>query len=78
MKFELKQSLGLDDAKFCNDEFGTHLSLKAADLAEGETVDLTDKAVKHLKERRGYTALLEPAEKLKGEAKKPELTAPAK
>lgn len=78
MKYELKQSLGSDDARFCNDKFNASLSLKAGDLAIGETVTLPESAYKWLTEGRGYVSLLEPVEKVKGESKKPELTAPAK
>jgi hypothetical protein len=77
MKFQLLQNLGLDDARHCND-IGASLSLEAKDLAIGSTVDLPEKAVAWLQNNKGYTALLEPAGKIKGEAQKPEITAPSK
>ncbi len=77
MKFELKQNLGLDDVNFCNKEFHASLSTDPKDLVAGQIVDLPEKAVKWLTENRRLTALLQPAN-IRGEAKKPEITAPAK
>lgn len=78
MKFQLLQNLGLDDARLCNDKFNASLPVDAKGLTAGSTVDLPAAAVKYLTEGKGYTALLEPVGKITGEAKKPELTAPAK
>ena len=78
MKYVLQQNLGLDDARYCNEQLQTGLSLKAVDLAQGSVVDLNEKAVAYLTERKGYVALLGPVGKVQGEAKKPEITAPAK
>lgn len=77
MKYQLLHNLGTDDANYCNKHLGTSLSIKAADLAAGSTVSLTEQAAVYLTERKGYTSLLEP-EKVRGESKRPELTAPAK
>lgn len=78
MKYQLQQNLGLDDAKYCNDHLGAKLSAKAGDLESGQTIELPEAAVTYLTVRKGYTALLEPAGKITGEAKKPEITAPSK
>lgn len=78
MKFQLLQNLGLADAKHCNAACGCSLSVDEASLVRGSTIDLTDSAAQWLKNVRGYSALLAPAGSVKGEAKKPELTAPAK
>ncbi len=75
MKFELKQNLGTDDATLCNKELCASLSLKAADLVAGTVVDLPEPAAQWLTKR--YPALLQPVN-VRGEAKKPEITAPAK
>lgn len=78
MKYQLQQNLGLDDARHCNAHFGCQLPTVPAELAVGNTVSLTDAAVNYLTVTKGYTALLEEPGKVKGEAKRPEITAPAK
>ena len=78
MKYVLQQNLGMDDARHCNDQFQAGLSLKAVDLAQGSVVDLNEQAVAYLTERKSYVALLGPIGKVQSEAKKPEITAPAK
>lgn len=77
MKYQLTQNLGLDDAKRCNDQLKCSLPLDAKQLSTGSTVELSDVAAKWLTEGKGYTGLLAPLG-IKGEAKKPEITAPAK
>ena len=75
MKYQLKHRLGIEAAKVCNDKFGASLSLKPDDLAIGEVVTLPEAAYGWLAE--SYASLLEP-QVVKGEAKKPAITAPAK
>lgn len=64
MKYRLKSSLGLDDARHCK-KLGSHLSLDPKALAEGETVDLNEVSVEYLTspKQRGLVALLDPASK---------------
>lgn len=78
MKYQLKATLGTIDAKHCNNECGASLSLDPADLEAGSVVDLPQRAVDYLTKTRCLVALLEPAGKVTGESKKPELTAPLK
>ena len=77
MKYTLQQNLGLDDAKFCNDKYGASLPIDVKKLVAGETVELSEAAHKYLTVGKGYIGLFE-ATTVRGEAKKPEITAPAK
>lgn len=76
MQYRLGSSLGLIDARKCNADFGAHLPLVPASLSKGQVVELPETAAAYLSKK--YKALLEPVEKVKGESKKPEITAPAK
>lgn len=78
MKYELQHNLGAVDARCLNDNYGTQLSTKPADLAAGEVIELNERAHDYLVKTKKYTSLLEPASSVTGEAKKPAITAPAK
>lgn len=83
MQYRLLDSLGTDDARRCNRDFGASLSMdQPKTFAKGSVIDLPKEAADWLTGtrpgQRGLVALLEPANKLKGEAKQSELTAPAK
>jgi hypothetical protein len=76
MQYRLRDSIGLIDAKKCNDA-GAALELgKPATFKKGEVVDLTDAAAAYL--RKKYPAIIEPVTKVKGEAKQSEIAAPSK
>lgn len=75
MQYELQDSLGLLDARKCN-ELGAALSLDKQSLSKGASVDLSADAAKYLGKK--YPALVKPVGKVKGEAKTAEITAPAK
>ncbi len=66
MKYELLSSLGFDDARRCNKDFGASLEIESSKLAKGCIVELPDSAVAWLRDGKGYKALLEPAGKVKG------------
>ena len=77
MRYKLTDSLGTQDARFCNENFAAGIELNATKLAKGEVIDIPDKAAEWLTSR--YQALLEPVSgKVRGEAKQPEITAPLK
>jgi len=83
MQYRLLHTLGQLDARKCNESFGAKLSLDKERLAAGSVIELPDAAYKYLTNSKsaggkGYVALMEPAGSAKGEAKKPEVTAPAK
>jgi hypothetical protein len=83
MQHRLKHTLGQFDAKKCNEQFGASLSLDAKDLRRGCIIDLPQAAFDWLtgprsKKCRGYFALMEPAGKVRGDAKETELKSPAK
>jgi len=77
MQYRLKHTLGLIDARACND-LGESLPIDSSKLATGCVIELGDKGYAYLTKAKGYAGLLEPAGKVKGEAKQPEVTAPAK
>lgn len=74
MQYRLRQSLGTVDARHCNKELGASIDLKK--LSAGDVIDLNDESCEYLGKK--YPALLEPAEKVRGQAKHAEITAPAK
>lgn len=76
--YTLNDSLGLDDARRCNKDLGCALDLDPKSLAKGQSVTLTDAAVEYLTEKRGLRLLLSAESRVKGQAKQPEITAPAK
>lgn len=78
MKYQLRHNLGLVDAKYLNDHYGTSLAVKPDELKAGKVIDLTDRAVDYLVNIKKCCDLLDTPQKITGEAKKPELTAPAK
>jgi hypothetical protein len=78
MKFKLLHNLGTTDAQHCNKECGASLSLDATHLKAGSEIELPQKAVDYLTVARKLVNLLGTPGKVTGEAKKPELTAPAK
>jgi hypothetical protein len=81
-QYRLLHQLGLDDAKKCVKDFGASLTLEAKALAQGQVIDLTDKAYAFLTlpkpKGRGHSSLLEPVGKVAGQAKDAELRGPAK
>jgi hypothetical protein len=78
MQYRLLHRLGQLDARACNDSFGAKLSLDAKDLGRGCVIDLPEPAFNYLTKTKGHVALMEPAGNVKGNAKQPEVTAPAK
>lgn len=77
MQYRLLHTLGLVDARECN-KLGESLSIKVQDLAAGCVISLGDKGYAFLTETKGYKGLLEQVEKVRGVAKQPEVTGPAK
>jgi len=73
MQVRFLQNLGLLDIRALKDKHG--IELKAADCKIGSVVDIPSKAFDVLSGK--YKAVVE-AVNVKGEAKKPEITAPAK
>lgn len=73
MQYRLLHTLGLDDARKCNESFGGDLELSADKLKAGEVVELSKTAAEYFTDRLGYKGLLEPAKEVKGVAKAPEL-----
>ena len=73
MRVTFLQNLGTTDAAECKKRFGT--AIDASQCRIGETVELPDPAAEFLAEK--YPALFE-ATSVRGQAKKPEVTAPAK
>lgn len=76
MQYRLLLNLGTVDAKFLNDKQGARLSLHPQDLKAGSIIDLSEAAAEWLSKK--YPALMEPVKAIRTEAKKPEITAPAK
>lgn len=80
MQYRLLGNLGTDDARRCNRDFGATLSVNdPKTFAKGSVIELPKEAVEWLTGPRGkgLSSLLEPANKVRGEAKLPEITAPA-
>jgi hypothetical protein len=78
MQYRLLHTLGQIDARKCNDDFGASLSLDKCNLIAGCVIELPSKAFDYLTKTRKHVALMEPAGKVRGEAKAAELTGPAK
>lgn len=79
MQYRLKHTLGLTDARACND-LGESLSIDITKLTAGCVIELSDKGYTYLtcsKRGKGYAGLLEPAEpaKVKAVAKDPAIGA---
>jgi hypothetical protein len=80
MQYRLTQNLGLDDARHCNAALRASLDLSdPKSFAAGSIIELPKEAAEWLTgpKGRGMGALLEPAN-VRGQAKQPEVTAPAK
>ena len=73
MRVTFLQNLGTADAADCKTRFGSVIDANQCRI--GETVELPDAAAEHLAGK--YPALFEAAS-VRGTAKKPEVTAPAK
>lgn len=73
MQVRFNQNLGLLDIRQLKDKTG--IVVDPAECKAGNTVDLPAKAVEFFSTK--YKALFEPVN-VKGEAKKPEVTAPSK
>jgi hypothetical protein len=76
MLVRFKNNLGLADIRLLKDKAGVDLEIKQC--KEGETCELPQKAVDVLISKYGAKQSLFEAVSVKGEAKKPEITAPAK
>ena len=75
MRVKFNQNLGADDARAIGDKFGCKIDPKQCTV--GAVVDLDDEAAAALAEK--YKALFEAVNSdVRGQAKKPEVTAPAK
>lgn len=78
MKYQLLHNLGTDDAVHLNKHYGASLPLDKEKLKAGEVIELPERAFDFLVQVKGYANLFATPSKVTGEAKKPELTAPAK
>lgn len=76
MQYELQDSLGLQDARKCNKEFGASIELDAALLKKGAVVELPKASADYLTKR--FKSLLKPVSKVVGQAKDADVKAPAK
>lgn len=76
MQYRLLLNLGTSDAKTCNDKLGASLSVHPKDLTAGAVIELPETAAEWLSKK--YPALMEPVKSIRSEARKPEITAPAK
>lgn len=76
MQYRLKHTLGLTDARACND-LGESLSIDITKLTAGCVIELSDKGYTYLTKTKGYAGLLEPTEpaKVKAVAKDPAIGA---
>lgn len=74
MQVEFLQNLGLDDIRKVKDKCGVTLDPKECTI--GKVTDLPTAAADLLAGK--YKALFKPANKVRGEVKQPEVTAPAK
>lgn len=70
MQYRLTDSLGLIDARYCNQHFAAGLPTEAKKLAKGEVIELNKQAADYLSKR--FKSLLEPAkETVKAVASEP-------
>lgn len=74
MQYRFTQNLGSEDARYIRQHF--HFDLDHKECTIGAVVEIKEDAASYLNGK--YKALLEPVESVKGVAKKPEITAPAK
>jgi hypothetical protein len=68
MRYELLDSLGTVDAKYCNTKLGASIDVsKTGTLAAGNVIGLPDAAAAYLTKK--YPALLKPLETMRAQAK---------
>lgn len=73
MKYRLMDSLGLDDARRCNKDFGAALPIHEPKLfTKGCVIELPKEAADFLTKTRGLTAILE-VSNIRGDGKQPEI-----